>query len=231
MYNKELITEYERILKDPAKVAVDTYHFKNKSPETQEKIAVEIIKYAICYICHYTPSQAARSLNEETLKRLKLQNLTKYIKIPTGLDERGQYMYIVSLCFPEKIKFDRKRHVEYIYEKVLDAKNTAQDYKYPKGFFTNHDAQFNAAICLQYMLKRYVQASEIDELYKLFADEKTGYSLCNKYQLSKPVKKIYAGSALNYLHESLNPQERSEFLYYTYNFSKLYKDRLSEILP
>lgn len=108
MYLNNIIREYERILKDPSKLSVDTYHFKDISQESQQAKALEIIKYAIEYIMHYSPSEALRYVNTTVFDYLKLSSLLKYIRIPTGLDEKDQIVYILSLCYPKKIFFDQK---------------------------------------------------------------------------------------------------------------------------
>lgn len=218
--NENLIYEYERILTDSNKVTMDTYHFKDLSNDAQEKTAVVIIQYAILYICHWTPAEALRNLNEDVLARLKLKGLMKYIQIPTGLDEKERITYVLHLCFPDKIKFNQRKKVELFYENILDTKGAGA--VFPKRFFTNYDANFNAAICLQYFIKRYVKVDSIDELYFIFNTTEMKKKLV-RYRLSKPLNKIYGGNTLDYLHNSLTPKERNNFLYYSGKYNQLVK--------
>ena len=221
-----IIIEYERILKDPTKVGVYPYNFKDMSTEAQQKQAVEIIGYAITYIMHYSPSDALKFMSFDLLKRLKLSSLLKYIKIPTGLKEKDQIMFILSLCFPQTIHFDPKVNIKDIYEKVIaskDGKDKNNKYTYPKGFFGNFDSKFNAAICLQFMIMRYLHVPDINSLYELFNDREKALKILASHYLQKPAKKLYNDDTLKYLHESLTPEERSDFLYFNCLYKKMYE--------
>ena len=44
MYNKNIIQQYERALKDPSILHVDTYNFKNMTVNSQTNIAKDVFK-------------------------------------------------------------------------------------------------------------------------------------------------------------------------------------------
>lgn len=221
-----IIVEYERILKDPTKVGMDPYNFKSMSEDAQQELAVEIIRYGLTYIMHYSAYDALKYTTPEVLKRLKLQSLLKYIKTPTGLNEKDKMKYLIHLCFPKEIPFDLKRNIKDIYEKVMASKksdNPEEKYTYPKGFFGNYDAKFNAAICLQFMIMRYLHVKDINSLYELFNNKSAALKVLTEHNLQKPVKKLYNDDTLTYLHDSLTPEERSDFLYFNYMYMNMYE--------
>lgn len=87
-------------------------------------------------------------------------------------------------------------------------------------------------MCLQFMIMRYVDVPDINSLYELFNNRKKALQLLKTHYLDKAVKKVYNDDPLTYLHESLHPKERSEFLYYNYlymnycdeNYEKIEKE-------
>lgn len=229
MYNKNIIQQYERALKDPSILHVDTYNFKNMTVNSQTNIAKDVFKYAIECILHYTPGEAKLYFNHEIMKQLKLDYLVKYMQVPTGLNESEEVIWILSICFPPQIYFSREKKIIEIYENVLAAKkDEGKSFTWPKGFFSNYDRWINSAICLQYMIQRYLKYSSINDLYEQFNDSTTMMKTLTKYSLSKPAKKLYKSNTLEYLQDSLCPENRSDFMYYKCLFNNKFKSVLKE---
>ena len=67
-----------------------------------------------------------------------------------------------------------------------------------------------------------MKVDSIDELYFIFNTTEMKKKLV-RYRLSKPLNKIYGGNTLDYLHNSLTPKERNNFLYYSGKYNQLVK--------
>lgn len=231
--DKNVLEEYECILKSN-KDKISYIYLKEKG----EKVILDLLKYVIENILHYTPKEAERILTYEQLEHLKLMSsIDEYVTFFAGLNEfetvngekrhkisseASTIQYLLSKCYPRYVRFDKLGYIRKIYETVLSKEAT-----YPKGFFKlENNGKLCAYICFNYMLTRFVvniKAKNIKELYAFFANRKTATKLLTKYKLQGALKEFYDGDTLAMLHGLININSRDEFLYRYYLFNKEYK--------
>lgn len=213
--NKELIEDYERLLlgqieRLPKIYFVDKYH-----PTTVNN-ALSLVKYLIENIMKWSPEDALDYLNDHIIERFKLTSYIKYFDLPMGMSSQ-KYFYILSMIYPEDVRFNSREVYLNIYQKVIN-----KNEKFPKNFFDGLNAREKAEICLHYMIEHYLIVKDIESLYEKFS-KKGIATLLKKYSLANPCNSLYA-SPLHYLHETLAVSQRNNFLYHFYSFKKKYEE-------
>lgn len=232
--DKSLILEYECSLKLENVKCVPPCYLKGK----EEAGTLILVRYAIERILHYTPYEAERILTYKMLENLKLMDyIDSYVTFLAGLNvyteekrkngkkyknrdlskEAITIKYLLNKCYPQQIKFNKVDYIKKIYERVLDKEIT-----YPKGFFQEkNDGQICACVCLTYFVSRFLvgsKAKNVYELYEIFSNKAQATKLLKKYSLYKPLKDLYGGDTLAFLHYSLPDKQRSDFLFRYYKF-------------
>lgn len=235
--DKDLIEEYEYSLKNKDYYIANTYLNKKS-----ESAILDMVKYAVEYILHISPSTAERTLTYKHLENLKLMDyLDRHVDFLPGLNEYKEskivdsngkrikikkrnllkepmtIKYLLHKCYPHKILFDKTAYLRDIYIKMLNQKLIM-----PKGFFGNaSNGKLCSYICLNYAINTYLVDIEVhsyEELYAFFANEKKAKAFFNKYKLTKAAK-LYP-DAISYLHETLPIEDRIDIVY------RYYKDYL-----
>lgn len=161
----------------------------------------------------------------------------KKVRVRNLIYEQDTIRYILSKCYPE-IKFNEAKYALEVYKKALNEKSTltvsddiTDDYvevaQIPKRFFKEeNNGRICAITCLTYVISRYLttKAHSIDELYKLFGEDPCyAKKILKRYKLYKPLKDLYGMSPISFLHNTLRPEQRNEFLFRYYKFKERYK--------
>ena len=212
MDKRLLFYEYEQILTGKKNSFASTYFPYNA--DQNERLALEIFKYAIEKYLNWTPDETRLFLNAEIIKQMKLDSITRFLRFPPELDPKKDYFYIAHLMYPNIIRYNSKELILNVYKKVLNGTLC----KFPKEYMSGTRGLMCAGICFQYMLEQYFQFSCIEELYSYFASLE-GWKALKKYRLSS-VCNLMFDSPLDYLNESLNEKQRNEFLYRYYKFDE-----------
>ena len=182
-----------------------------------EKIALQVMKYAIEKLLKWTPEQAFRFFTPEIVKKMKLEPLLKYIRFPCERSYEDTD-YIVSLLYPKQVTYPFQKRVIQVYERVL-----AGEIKYPKDYMYGNKGLIRSHICLQYALKKSRLFNSKEELYHFFST-----SQCSRFLKDMKLYQLYCNfykTPVDYLHNSLSPDMRNELYYQYYLFSYLYRQK------
>ena len=209
--NNVILYEYDTVLLGE-KTSLSPYFF-NKSNEQNEKLALEVIRYAVENYLKWSPAEMYQRFDEDVVKLMKLESIMKYVCFPPEADEKKDFFVIAGKLYPDKVKIDIKNMTLHIYKKVLAGKM----YKFPKGFFDGGLGVYRAAVCLQYALTQKFHFDSIEEIYRAFSTARgTKILKDSKLQAARIVLYDYA---IDYLHDSLSEEDQDEFLYHQYRFN------------
>lgn len=211
----DLIASYEDMLMNA------TSTFKQDFCATQKDHESRGLTVLCCYLLEdvldLNPIEAKTSLTKKTLKEFKLWNyIEKFIDFEPGMNEQEQIIYLLHLCYPKIIPFDKKRYVISIYEKVINRQMAA----FPKKFFSEKKGATRACICLQYMVDKLYSFHTVNELYELFNNEAEMAKILKENKMHKACYLQY-DTPLDFLHYSLSPAKRNTFLYNYFKFNSI----------
>ena len=206
-----VIYEYEEIL--IGKEQKYTKEIFDSSPEENERITLEVFRYAFDTYLRWDIDYLRKYLTLDVIEQLQLTSLLKYIRFPSELNKKQNMDYLVDVLYPGKVKMDFRTSVVDTYKKVI--KNT-KDNKLPKGFFAENTGLLRANICLQYILTEYKVFETIEDLYGFFACS-DGSKFLKKYRLYDACNDFY-DYPLEFLHNALPKSQQNDFLFHYYMF-------------
>lgn len=212
MTKKEIIYEYEQMLLGKKKnIDSEIFCFNEYG---NEKLALEIFRYAIEDIMHWSPIDAYHGLNEKYINLLKLKHIVRYIRFPAEFDSDKDFYFIVSRLYPDKIKINVKERTLIMYQQLL----SGEIKKFPKRFLEGRDGEMRAAFCLKYAIQNYGLFENIEDLYRAFSCSE-GNEFLRKVKLYLPCTTLYE-LPIDFLHASFpqKEQEKNEFIYTMYRF-------------
>lgn len=219
--DKRFITDIETFLLRQTPKLPKTY-FLEKYGVDAEKNTLDLIRYIVEGVFHWTPLEAGDYLTDQVLESFNVTQYLKHIKFPPGVG-RNKSGYILSLLYPSFYKFNKREHYISIYNDVLTKKG-----KFPKNFFNGYASKERAEVCLQHLINSHLFAPSIEELYELFG-KKEITAILKKYQLLTPCQSLYI-NPIDYLHETLPTSQKDNFLYHYYSFMFENKKALSSYL-
>lgn len=210
MYNVNLIYEYQRLLLGRATSIPP--EFFNGEPEWREKTALDILKYAIECLLRWTPEEAASKLNEEVLKKMKLNKIVAYISFPPGATKNRDYFVYVHKLYPDKIPFNLKTLTLLTYHNVHESRML----KFPKGFFDDNLGRTRALLCMNYALYTDGKYKNAEEIYKTFSSTE-GTKFINQHRLGL-ARRVSWNTDLEYAHDALADNDKDEVLFQYYKW-------------
>ena len=203
--NTELILDYEEVLLGNQKTVSSAIFYSDAVGN--EKLALNIMKYAFETYLRWTPIELYDWLTPEIMERLKPTQLLSYVRFPSELEPTDLF-YVVWKIYPQQTHYSKEDLILRVYKKML----ADQIKKYPKEFFTATEGVDRAIICLRYLIENYIPLRNTLQLYALFSAR--GNTLLKKYKLLVPCKDLF-GTPLVYLHESL-PKNQCNNTFYLY---------------
>lgn len=210
---REILSQYEEILRYPTVTTLPATFFKNDQA-TNQAVILTCLRFALEYILYYTPQEAGARLTEEDLERLKLSaGIKRFIKIPYGLEGRDGMQYLVHLCYPSIIGFTKERYALIVYLRLI-RKNPAM----AKNFFTGDDGLDYALICMRYALRGYLNLENPHDMYQRFGTPSFAKTFLRDNALDYACRKFFNGSAVAFLHYALEFSMRDEYWFYLYQF-------------
>lgn len=216
MTNREIIYEYEQTLIDKKKnIDSEIFCYNDYG---NEKLVIQIFKYAIENIMHWTPKEAYYGLNDKIINLLKLKYLVRYIQFPPEFDPNEDYFFIVSRIYPDRIKVNIKEKTLIMYQRLLSDKLK----KFPKRFLEGRDGEMRAVFCLKYAIQNYGTFGSIEDLYRAFSSSE-GSDFLKRVKLYLPCTTLF-DCPIDFLHASFSKSEQmnNEFIYTLYKF-KVYE--------
>lgn len=236
-----MITVYTDLLYDFDKVLIGDYvtmpdyHFKSIKTggngennefqkKTNQKTVITLCRHVFEDIMHWTPNEALELGSVEFQKTMCLRDLVnKYVIFNKGDDEKAKWTYVCSLCYPSKITYSHENNIIAEFERVMGKMGAA----WRRNFFSvAENGRENAAICLRYCVEKYFLNYSIENLYDTFANTGHALEILSNYKLKKACTELFA-DPLDYLHTSLPPDKKNEFLNSYERFNLEYQKRQS----
>lgn len=209
--------DYENLLlKDDPGVNLSTSYFCY-TDYNNHKLALDLFRYVMEEILHWTAIDIVHSLDLNTIKNLHLLVPYKYLIFPEELNKRKDCFYVAHLLYPNEIPYSTKSLVTIAYQKVLSQESG----KFSKNFFSGAEGELRACICLQYLLKEYLSFSSVEEIYYYFSTPKA-MSTLRQYHLASVCSELFE-SPLEFVHNSLPNKQKNELYFQFYRFEAILK--------
>lgn len=203
--------DYEKLLLKDHGVNLSTSYF-SYNHYNNHKLALELFRYAIENILHWTPPEIVKYLDLNVIDTLHLLVPYKYLIFPEELSKKKDCFYVAHLLYPNIIPYSTRDLVIIAYQRVLNKENG----KFTKNFFTGSEGELRACICLQYLLKEYLSFHSIEEIYYYFSSSKVMATL-RHYRLSAVCMELFE-SPLEFVHCALPKMQKNELYYQFYKF-------------
>lgn len=218
---KSLIVNWEQKVRDNENTNLADAYF-SFDDETNKRIAVELFKHVFENVLNWTPEDVRNNLVYEMIQKMKLTKPYRCIakSFPKGIEARSGTWYLAKACYPDQIK---DCELEDIWKMQYMRVRNAKKGRYLTDFFTDADGRLKARICMQYELVNNVRFKDQEEMYDYFADTEKSMELIEAAKLKTPMN-IHYENPLEYMHDSLAPDQRSEFLLMFKRFEQLDKE-------
>lgn len=191
--------------------SLSTYYFYGSDPGgANEKVALQLIKYAIEKLLNWTVDTAVKRFDEYIIKQLKLERIILYIDYPTEV-KKGDVEYILSLIYPAKMHLSPRVLSERIYRSVIEDKE-----QFPREYFSGVHGFQRFCYCLRYLIEHYKVFYNIQDVYKFFISSE-GKHFLSLYRLKVPAEQLGI-NVLDALYEISKDNEHSQFYYCYYSF-------------
>ena len=219
---KTLLHEYEETLIGNRNSISNV--FFSFGAEANEQMALNVFRYAFNTYMHWDAQDIHDYVSPDILKKLKLDNLLKYLRFPGEVDKTNGLYYLAHMLYPEQIQFDSFDLTLKVYDNIVQKKID----KYPKDFFYDIEGAERLKICFRHMLCNYVPFRSIDEMYEFFANQTAATALLRKYRLNVPCTDLYE-KPLILLHNALDDEQKDEFLFQYYNYEIMSKKYVNSL--
>ena len=189
--------------------------FKGNDTENKKEVG-NIWRYAITHLLGWTPEEALKNLNNETVDRLLLNKTFCGLNFDREHSYIADYRFILQYAFPDKIKYDGYAETIAEYEKFAKIGKWSHDpanYKQPKRFFSDGDGIQRANWCLRYVTNLYMGDMTNEEKYRFFADTENAIEWIKGKNLLRAMDYLYE-EPLPYFHAANS--ERDPFMYYAF---------------
>lgn len=227
-FEKDIVYDYEQFLMGNSKhlsslffPAIDN-NTEERVKNNTEKYACFLLKYVIETYLHWTPKEAAKWFNKETITRTKLETVISRISVPVELNPEKDYYWYIHKCYPSQIRVSERSLILNVYKKVLDGKIP----KFPKGFLEGLKGKERVHICINYAISTMLENTNIEDLYKMFSTPE-GTKFLKNAKLDGARRQTYY-YAIDLLHASLPRQQQDENLYQKYKFIHLFNKKLKD---
>lgn len=215
---KALIKNWEQKVRDNDNTNLSDAYFSFDA-ETNKRIAVSLFRHVFENVLGWTPEDVRNNLSYEIIRSMKLVKPYRCVakSFPKGIEERTGTWYLAKICYPDAIK---DCEVEDIWKMQYMRVRNAKKGRYLTDFFTDAEGRLKARVCMQYELVNHVRFASQEEMYDFFADTEKSMELIKEAKLKTPMEIHYA-NPLEYMHDSLAPEDRSEFLLMFKRFEQL----------
>lgn len=185
---------------------------------TNEKIALEVMRYSFKYYMKWKPEQIQK-ISFELLKKLSLDSLLAYIDFPDGINrnKKESLLYLMAVLYPREYSYSLEERTIDVFKDVLEV----TDQKFPRNWFFGVQGKQRLCICLNYVVSQYLSIESIEALYAFFS-KKGIVSFLQKYKLYSHQRRIY-DTPVDFLHDMLEDSQKNFFLHDYYKFMYLLK--------
>lgn len=216
---KIAILQYEAKLINGHKKATANTYVGDKT--TRNRVALAVFRHVIERILQWSPDVAFANMSMQLIKDLKLNNEWSNLDLPREIKQFSSAKYVIAMLYPRKFMalFSTETLAIQVYRSSLEQRRGI----FPKNYFLDENGRLKAQVCLRYMLNNYAVYETIESIYAEFADTQKVHKLLKGYGLDLPARTLY-DNPLDYIHDSLSSQQRSELFYHFYRF----KDNLRQ---
>ncbi len=191
------------------------FSFKPAKMDETEKSnqAMKIFRWVIEDMLEWTPQEAKDHFGDKEIEFFKLKNILKDVIYPKNIRKKN-YPYLISLLYPDEIQYDATEGVIEQWDDILAHSNR----RFPGNIFDDENGKEIAYTLLEEFNKRYIPASSIEELYKIYSNSGYINNLLRDAKLYISFSKLCT-YPITLLHEMLKtryPGEEDSFLYTIY---------------
>ena len=217
-YDQAMLEDYERCLRNGKKLS-KTY-FSGCSDTVKQNRAILLFKYFFEKIVCWNPHQIINFVSEDVVEnKAMLARAYSALTFPPDFSKKD-YFYLANLCYPDETSsmFKDEGVIILQYNKVLQT-----GCPFPKRYFDTPDGTDKARIMMQQALLHSTKRFDDEEdLYGYFAKKKNGDEFLSKAKLKHVCANNFS-SPLEFMHYSLAPQQRNDFLFNYYKIDSLCK--------
>ena len=203
---KYYLREYDEVLMGKRKTYSASCMNKSQGP----RISADMLHYIFSYYLRWTPEQVRDCLTPEIVKAMRLESLINRIPAPPEIDRETDLYFIAWHIYPHTVNISKAELVVKVYMDVLSGRAS----KFPKNYFDGNDGYVRARLLFLIMVREYLSFESQEAMYAHFASD-IGRRAIQQYKLNVPLRELYS-SPLDYLHDALPQQQRSEELYVRY---------------
>lgn len=218
------ILQYEsKLIQGHKKATANTYI---GDVATRNRVALAVFRHVFENILQWSPDVAFANMSMQLIRDLKLNNEWSNLDLPREIKQFSSAKYVIAMLYPRKFMalFSVETLAIQVYRSSLEQRRGI----FPKNYFLDENGRLKAQVCLRYMLNNYAVYETIEDIYAEFADTENIQKLLKNYGLDLPSRTLY-DNPLDYLHESLSNEQRSDIFYNYYRFKENIKMHEEEI--
>lgn len=208
------LKEYDEILLGKRK----TYSASCMNKALGPKISAELLRYIFKYYLRWRPEQVRDCLTPEVVKTMRLEALINRIPSPPEVKRSTELYFVAWYIYPETVNVSKSELIIKVYMDVINGTIS----KFPKGYFDGNDGYLRARLLLLIMIREFLTFDSLESLYAFFAGE-NGRKAIAQYKLTVPLRELYT-HPLDYLHDALSEDQKSEELYTKYRHGNKKKE-------
>lgn len=191
------------------------FSFKPTKMSDPEKSmhASKIIRWVIEDMLEWTPQEAKDHFGDREIQFFKLENILKEVIYPKNVRKKN-YPYLISILYPNDVEYDATEGIIDQWDDILNHSNR----RFPSNIFDDENGKEIAYTLLEEFNRRYIPASSVEELYKIYSNSGYINNLLRDAKLFTSLSKLYT-YPITLLHEMLKtkyPGEEDGFLYTIY---------------
>lgn len=207
------ILQYEaKLIQGHKKATANTY---TGDVDTRSRMALAVFRHVFENILQWSPDVAFANMSMQLIKDLRLNNEWNNLDLPREIRQFSSTKYVIAMLYPRKFMqlFSVETLAIQVYRSSLEQRRGI----FPKNYFLDENGRQKAQICLRYMLNNYVKFNSIEKIYEEFANTEVIQKVLKSYGLDLPARTLYK-TPLDYLHDSLSPQQKNNLYYNFYRY-------------
>lgn len=175
-------------------------------------VCAELLRNIFRRYMNWSPVDIREKLTIEIINNLKITPLIARIPCPPEINSQNELYYIAWHLYPETKNVSDAELVVKLYQDIMSGRIK----KFPGSYFEGNEGFLRAKILFMCMIREYIPIFHSNEELYAFFSSPEGRRAIIKYKLSIPLRDLYA-NPLDYLHDALPQDQKSEELYKFYS--------------
>jgi hypothetical protein len=206
-----ITSDYDDVLAGKSD-AVSIYAFYTMTPGgTNERLALDCIRYAIEEILEWTPEEAIQKFDDYMLKTMKLERVAEFVRYPVEVDGIDM-TYLLSRLYPYKIRVTQEKLIANAYERILKEPGR----QFPREYFAGGEGFHRFCYCLKHAVENYTVIDSTEKMYRFFTSPR-GRKFLYDARLRVPADQ-FAISMLDVIHYVTKKRPDSDMWYSYFTF-------------